>query len=330
MRLREYKNRKFQKKINEVVLTGKILSNKDNVEFGDSLYAIHPFGGNSLVPLVLEGSTTHVVETDDGYQDTKKNIFNVNLYNDLIEKVVDNDDFYVGARIKIKGYLISKNFSKTDEKVDIMNLCNRYKNMHDGERPFLYEGDREFVDKETGISYKKNYIDWNLLLADGLLETIPDEEAQELGKVEYFYIEDGRVYRQEHKTNYIVIAKEIEAADGFLDPNKGDENKIELSGTAKDIFVYDYEGYQSGHICLISKSDDMTRNSYIHVLFKAKDLSALNRISVDDMVRVKGRLKHRVIEKQFTKKKGKKELIITQYTNVYEVDCKELEIYKNS
>lgn len=330
MRLREHKYKKFNKNINEVVLTGKILSNKDNFEFGDSLYAIHPFGGNSLVPLVLESSTTHIIETDDGYQDTKKNIFNVNLYNELIEQVVDNDDFYVGARVKIKGYLISKNFSKTDERMDIMNLCNRYKNTHDGERPFLYEGDREFVDKETGIPYIKNYIDWNLLLADGLLETIPDEEAQELGKVEFFYIEDGRVFRQEHKTNYIVIAKEIVAVDGFLDPNKGDENKIELSGTAKDIFVHEYEGYQSGHICLISKSDDMTRNSYIHVLLKGKDLSALNRISIDDMVRVKGKVKHRVIEKSFTKKKGKKEFIITQYTNVYEVYCKELEIYKNS
>ena len=74
----------------------------------------------------------------------------------------------------------------------------------------------------------------------------------------------------------------------------------------------------------------MTRNSYIHVLFKAKDLSALSRISIDDIVKVKGKLKHRVIEKSFTKKKGKKELIITQYTNVYEVDCRDLEIYKNS
>lgn len=330
MKLREFKNRKFSKQINEVVISGKILSNKDNVDFGDSLYAIHPFGSDSLVPLVLEGSTTHIIETDDGYQDTKKNIFNVNLYNDLIDKVVDKDEFYVGCRVKIKGYLISKNFSKTDEKADIMNLCNRYKNLHDGERPLLYEGDKQFVDKETGISYTKNYIDWNLLLADGLLEVIPDEESQDLGKVEYFFIEDGRVFRQEHKTNYIVIATDIEALDGFLDPNKGDDNYIELSGKAKDIYVYEYEGYQSGHICLISKSEEMTRNSYIHVLFKAKDLSALRRISLDDMVRVKGKIKHRVIEKSFTKKKGKKELLITQYTNVYEVDCRELEIYKNS
>lgn len=330
MRLREYKNGKFSERINEIVLTGKILSNKENNEFGDSIYAIHPFGNESLVPLVIEGSTTHVVETDDGYEDTKKNIFNVNLYKDLIDKVVENDDYYVGCRVRVKGYLISKNFSKTDEKIDIMNLCNRYKNMHDGERPLLYEGEKQFVDKETGIAYPKNYIDWDLLLSDGLLEVIPDEEAQDLGKVEYFFIEDGRVFRQEHRTNYIVIAKDIEPADGFLDPTKGDENSIVLSGTAKDIYVHEYEGYQSGHICLISKSADMTRNSYIHVLFKAKDLSALSRISIDDIVKVKGKLKHRVIEKSFTKKKGKKELIITQYTNVYEVDCRDLEIYKNS
>ena len=330
MKLREIRNNKDYKKINEIILTGKILSNKENVDFGDSLYAIHPFNGDSLVPLVIESSTTHVIETDDGYQDTKKNIFNVNLYKDLIDKVVENDDFYVGSRVRVKGYLISKNFSKTDEKTDIMNLCNRYKNLHEGERPLLYEGERPFIDKETGISYVKSFIDWNLLLSDGLLEVIPDEELQEQGKVEYFFIEDGRVFRQEHKTNYIIIAKEIEALDGFLDPNKGDENNIEISGSAKDIYVNDYEGYQSGHICLISKTDDMTRNSYIHVILKAKNLSALSRISLDDTVNIKGKLKHRVVENEFVKKKGKKEIIIKQYTNIYEVDCKSIEIYKNS
>lgn len=330
MKLREYKNRTFKKKINEVVLTGKIISNKDSKDFGDSLYAIHPFNGDSLVPIVLEGSTTHMIETDDGYMDTKKNIFNVNVYGDLIDKITDNEEFYVGCRVKVKGFLISKNFSKTDEKVDIMNLCNRYKNMHEGERPLLYVGDRVFVDKETGIPYEKNYIDWNLLLEDGLLDVIPDEEAQELGRVEYFYIEDGRVFRQEHKTNYIVIAKEIEVDDDFFNTNKGDENFIELSGTAKDIYVYDYEGYSSGHICIVSKTDDMTRNSYIHVILKGRDLSVLNRISMDDIVHVKGKLKHRVIDKSYIKKKGKKEFIVTQYTNIYEVDCREIEIYKKS
>lgn len=328
MKIRKLKNIKNLKKVNEITITGKILSNKDNVDFGDSLYAIHPFGSDSLVPLMVESSTTHFIETDDGFRDTKKNIFNVNLYNDLIDKVVDNDDFYIGSRIRVKGYLISKNFSKTEEKKDIMNLCNRYKNVHDGERPLLYVGDKVFVDKETGIDYEKNYIDWNLLLAEGLLDNIPEEEEQELGKVEYFFIEDGRVFRQEHKTNYIIIAKEIEAIDGFLDPNKGDENSIELVGTTKDVYVNELDGYHFGHLCLISKSEDMTRNSYIHVVLKAKNLEVLNTISVDDFVKIKGKIKHRVIEKSFTKKKGKKEFVITQYTNFYEVDCRELYIYK--
>lgn len=330
MRIKKFNNNKKLKRTNEVVITGKILSNKDNMEFGDSLYAIHPFNGDSLVPLVVESSTTHLIETDDGFEDTKKNLFNVNLYNDLIDKVTDNDDFYIGSRVKIKGYLISKNFAKTEEKKDVMNLCNRYKNLHDGERPLLYVGDKPFVDKETGISYDKNYIDWNLLLADDLVDNIPEEEEQDLGKVEYFFIEDGRVFRQEHKTNYIVMAKEIEPLDGFLDPSKGDDNYIEVVGSAKDVYVNELEGYHFGHICVVSKSDDMTRNSYIHAILKAKNLDILKAISIEDLVKVKGRLKHRVIEKTFTKKKGKKEFVITQYTNFYEIDCRELEIYKNN
>ncbi|XZH78996.1 hypothetical protein ACSW8S_19195 (plasmid) [Clostridium perfringens] len=328
MKLREYRNSKFDKQINEIEFTGKILSNKDNIEFGESIYAIHPFNGDSLVPLEVENSTTHIIETDDGYQDTRKNIFNVNLYGDLINKVVDNENFYVGRRVRVKGFLISKNFSKTEEKIDIMNLCNRYKNIRDGERPFLCEGSKPFVDKDTGIPYTKMMIDWNLLLEEGLIEQIPDEDLQDVGKVEYFFIEDGRVFKQEHKTNYIVIAKDIEPIDGFVDIHRGDENYIEVSGTGKDIFVNEYEGYHSAHICLISKSKDMTRNSYIHVMLKGKNLSVLNTISFTDIIHVKGKLRHKVISKTFVKKKGKKEIEITQYTNLYEIDCREIYIHK--
>lgn len=328
MKIKEFKNKTIPNEVNKVVITGKIISNKDNTEFGDNLYALNPFGGESVAPLMIESNTPHIIETDDGIQDTKKNIFNVNAYGDLATKITTDESFYIGCQVQVTGYFISKNFSKTEERIDIMNLCNRYKNVHDGERPMSYEGDRLFVDKSTGLSYTKYYIDWYLLLAEGLLDNIPDEEEQNAGKVEYFYIDDGRVFKQEHKTNYIIIANEIDVIDGFVDVYKGDENFIEISGTGKDIFTHEYDGYHTGHICLICKTEEMTRNSYIHILLKGKNLDILKLISTDDKLHIIGKIKHRVIEKSFTKKKGKKEIVIKQFSNAYEIDCKDITIYK--
>lgn len=330
MKIKEIRNSKAITHKNEITLTGTITSNKENSDFGEPLYALHPFGAESLVPLVVETSTTQQIKTDDGFDDVRKHIFNVNIYGDLIDKVVENEDFYIGSRVEIKGFLISKNYSKTDERADIMNLCNRYKNLNGGERPFLMYGKRPFVDKETGEKFQKHLIDWEKLLCEGLLEVIPDEEAQDAGKVEYFYIEDGRVFRQEHKTNYIVIAKEITAIDNYLDTSKGDINRIEISGRTKDIYVTSHSGYELAHICLICRSSDMTRDSYIHAYVRGQNLDKIRSISVDDIVYIKGKVKHKVIEKTFEIKKGKKEFTSTLYSNLYEIDAKELIIYKDS
>lgn len=332
MKLRVMKNKKkYSNHVNEFEFTGKIVSNKDNNDFGDSLYAIYPFNGNPLVPIVVESSTGHMIETDDGFTDTKKYDFNVNIYGDLIDKVVENDKFFVGCKVRVKGYLISKNYFKVDERIDITNICNRYKNLTEGVRPLLYTSDEndKFVDKETGIPYEKNFIDWEALLSEGLIEEIPDAELQEDGKVEFFFIEDGRVFRQERRTNYIVIAKDIENIDSEISSSIADENKIVISGTAKDVYVVERDNYESAHICIVCKSSDMTRNSYIHVAAKGKDLKSIREIAMDDIVKVIGRVKCKVFENVTTVKKGKKEFLKTQYNIFYEVDCKELYIYKN-
>lgn len=328
MRIRKIYKQK-QEHVNQITVTGKIVQNLDNVDFGEHLYAKNPFGGKTVCPLVIESSTTQIIETDDGYEDTRKNIFNVNLYEELAESVVDNDDFYIGKRVEVSGYFISKNYNKIEEKPDIMNACNRYKNLKETSRPSIGEGKHPFQDKETGDFYTKYLIDWDALLSEGLITSIPDEEAQELGKVEYFFIEDGRVFRLEQKTNYILIAKSIKPIEDFIDFNKGDINEAEIAGFAKDIYVNNYDGYNTGHLCLICNSSDMTRNSYIHAVCKAKDLSILNNINIDDIVKVKGRIKHKILTKTIVKKKGKKEFLYTQYTNLYEIDCKELLIFKN-
>lgn len=328
MKIRTFQNKK-QEHSNIVTITGRIIKNLDNEDFMEPLYAKHPFGAKSVAPLVIESSTTQIIETDDGYEDTKKNIFNVNLYEELADFVVDNDDFYIGKRVEVSGYFISKNYFKVEEKPEIMNACNRYKNLKESERPSIGTGKFPFQDKETGDTYTKYLINWDELLNEGLITSIPDEELQELGKVEYFFIEDGRVFRLEQKTNYILIAKSIKAVEDFVDTNKGDVNFAEIAGLTKDIYINNYEGYDTGHICLVCESSDMTRNSYIHAVMKAKNLNVLNTINFDDIVKVRGKIKHKVLTKTVTKKKGKKEFSFIQTTNLYEVDCKELYIYKN-
>lgn len=321
--------KKNQEHINKVTITGRIIQNLDNSEFGEAIYAKNPFGGKTVAPLVIESSTTQLIQTDDGFEDFKKNIFNVNLYEELADYVSDNDEFYIGKRVEVTGYFISKNYNKIEQKPDIMNLCNRYKNITESSRPTIGEGKYPFTDGETGEQYTKYLIDWDALLDEGLLETIPDEDLQDCGRVEYFFIEDGRVFRLEQKTNYILIGQSIKPIDDFVDVTKGDTNTIELAGTTKDIYVKKHDGYCTGHICIICNSEDMTRNSYIHVTLKSKNLDSIEKINVDEIVKVKGKIKHKVLEKTITKKKGKKELVFTQYTNVYEVECKEIYIFKN-
>lgn len=318
------------KQVNDVVITGRIIENNKNSEFMDELTCVYPFGGNPVLPLKIEVSTTENIILDDGSEDTKKYIMNVNLYNDLIDKVIDDsENFRIGSRVQIKGYFISKNYLYTQEHKNLMNFCNRYKNLHEDQKPILEKYDKPYLDKERNENIDRYYINWEALLLDGYIESIPEEDMQDKGRIEYFVLEDGRVFSQEKKSNYLLIARDIEKIEDFIDTSKGDKNFIEISGYAKDIYISPFEDYEIGHICIINKAEDMTRNSYIHVKLIGKDLSIIKNLSSNDFLNVRGKIKHKVVTKTITKTKGKKTFEINTYINVYEVLCRNLFIFKS-
>lgn len=337
MKIKEYKKCEFNDRKNEFEFTGKILSNKDETEFGELIYAINPFNGNSLIPLVIENSTNQIIQTDDGFDDTKKNLFNVNIYGNLIDLVQNNEDFYIGRNVRVKGFLINKNYLKLEEQKHLSNIFHRCKNLNGGTLPILEYNEDVFFDRDSLMTFEKYYIDWQPILEQGLIEEIPDEDLQKTGVVNFFYINDGRIFREEKRTNYIVIAKSIEPIDSFIDITKGDKNFIEVSGIVTKIIPPKNNQFSSfennerncGSIYIATKTNDMTRISYININVNEEDLHILDEISINDVLHVKGKLNHIVLEKIIQKKKKKKEFEIRQHTHLYKIDCQEFCMYKD-
>lgn len=324
MRYIIYKEKKLLDDLCEAEITGTITENVDNKNYGDALICSYPFNYPCFVAFKIESYTSQIALDEDGNEELKKNIFNIQVYGEIAEKLSQDKDIYIGQRVRVRGPFASKNYFSTKENVQIMNICNRYKNMN-GERPFIESDCKEYTDKITGEKFLMHKVDWTKLLESQSINSIPDESDVKKGKVAYYVLEDGRVLRQERRTNYFIIGKDVECTGTLdFDSTVGDTNKIHIISSAKDIYIDDKENYKTAHICLANKMEN-GRFSYLHTFLRDKDFAFLSGNTPEDKFEITGRIKYKELEQVVEKKKGKSFVIKTP---AYEIDTKYLAYHK--
>lgn len=219
-----------------------------------------------------------------------------------------HQDFQNGDRVRIRGELQSRNFTRDNHEVDDL-VKMAVKNYIDimGEIPGIKPPKPKI----------RQPIDWKKILQLGLLPSIPDDSmflgdnSKEKSKErQYVYQIDsnGDIFKSTEHVTYEVVVRKYEKLEDELEPLIGDKNKVVLEGLITRNPFFDMLGNENkvafSSINVRTKSrffDD--RAFYNNVISWAKIAEEVfANIKEGDYVKVIGRLQSRTYNKEVTKR----------------------------
>lgn len=218
------------------------------------------------------------------------------------------DKFQNGDRIKIKGEIQSRNFTRDNHEVDelLRSAVKNYIEIFDG-----YP-----TEKEPRPRFRQVIL-WEKLLQMGLIPTIPDDSmyledgSKSKSKDKPFVYrvdENGEVYKETQHVAYEVVVKKYEKLEDEVDALEGDKNKVVLVGKVTQQPYFDYLGNEdkvsfcSFKICTKSSFFE-DRVFYNNVITWSKIAEeAFENIVESEYIKIVGRLQSRVHQKELVKR----------------------------
>lgn len=224
----------------------------------------------------------------------------------------DNEEFHLnfkdGDRIRIKGELQSRNYTRDNHTVDeiiTMGVSN------------YIEFTESFPTKKEPKGKMRQLIDWSKLLEFGLIEEVPsDSMYKEDGSKDkspdapYIYRVDdnGDVFKETEHVAYEVVAKKIEQVEEERDEIYGDKNKVILTGKITRNPYFDYLGTTNKipffSFNIRTKSTFFEERIFYNNVISWSNLAedAFENIKINDFVKVIGRLQSRSYTKEITRR----------------------------
>lgn len=213
-----------------------------------------------------------------------------------------------GDRIRIKGELQSRNFTRDNHQVDdmIKMAISNYIELWE-EIPAIKEPHGKF----------RQPIDWKKLINSSLLPEVPNdsmynEENKKHKNPDAPYIyridEDGNVYKETEHVAYEIVVKKYEKIEEELHPIKGDKNKAVFVGKITRQPYFDLLG-QSNKVPFLS-FNIRTKSSFFEdrvfynnvISWAGLAENAFEGVKVNDYVKIIGRLQSRDYTKEITKR----------------------------
>jgi len=219
-----------------------------------------------------------------------------------------NNKFQNGDRIRIKGELQSRNFTRDNHEIDelLVLAIKNYIEIFDG-----------FPSKNEPRGKIRQPIDWSKLLQMGLIPSVPEDSMyledgtkskSKDAPFVYRIDENGEVYKETEHVAYEVVAKKVELLEEEMDDLDGDKNKVVLVGRVTRQPYFDYLGNEtkvpfcSFNICTKSKffEDRVFYNNVITWSKLAEE--AFENVQREDYVKIVGRLQSRSYSKEFVRR----------------------------
>lgn len=224
----------------------------------------------------------------------------------------DDEEFHLtfkdGDRVRIKGELQSRNFTRDNHEVDemIRMAVANYLEIW-GEIPATKEPRGKF----------RQPIDWAKLMNMGMLPEVPSDsmyladgskDKNPDAPFVYRVDENGEVFKETEHVAYEVVAKKIERLEEEMDELFGDKNKVVMTGKITRNPYFDYLG-TTNKIPFFSfnvrtkSSFFEERVFYLNIISWSKLAEdAFESIKLNDYVKVIGRLQSRHYKKEITRR----------------------------
>lgn len=224
----------------------------------------------------------------------------------------DDEEFHLnfkeGDRIRIKGELQSRNFTRDNHEVDEMvkMAVANYMEIW-GEFPTVKEPRgkvRQPIDwtKLMNMGMLPEVPNDSMYLADGSKEKTPD--AQFVYRID----ENGEVFKETEHVAYEIVAKKIERLEEEMDELLGDKNKVVMVGKITSDPYFDFLGSVNKipffSFKVRTKSSFFEERVFYLNIISWSNLAedAFEAIKVNDYVKVVGRLQSRHYKKEITRR----------------------------
>lgn len=217
-------------------------------------------------------------------------------------------DFSNGDRVRIKGELQSRNFTRDNHEVDEM-LKSSVKNYID-----IWG---KFPAKKEPKGKIREPISWELLLKVGLIPRIPEDSmyledgSKSKSKDSPFVYrvdENGEVYKETEHVAYEILATSVERLFEEVDPLFGDKNKVVLVGKVTKQPYFDFLGNATKvPFCSFNvrtKSNYFEDRAFYNNVISWSVLAeeAFQNIQPNETVKIVGRLQSRGYQKELIKR----------------------------
>lgn len=241
----------------------------------------------------------------------------------------DDEEFHInykdGDRIRVKGELQSRNYTRDNHEVDemiLMAVAN------------YIEIWSEIPTAKEPKGKIRQPIEWKKLMNVGLLPEVPSDSMFEADGTKnknpdapfvYRIDENGEVYKETEHVAYEIVAKSITRLDSPMDEIYGDKNKVLIIGKVTRNPYFDYLGNAS-KVAFFSFNMRTSSSFFENRVFYNNIISwstlaedAFEHVRENDYVKVIGRLQSREYTKEITrrwvtpsgnKKKKKIELVL--------------------
>jgi single-stranded DNA-binding protein len=243
----------------------------------------------------------------------------------------DNEEFHLdfndGDRIRVKGELQSRNYTRDNHEVDeliLMAVAN------------YIEIWNELPSAKEPKGKIRQPIEWKKLMDVGLLPEVPsdsmylaDGTKDKNADAPFVYrIDDnGEVFKETEHVAYEIVAKKIERLTEEIDPIIGDKNKVVILGKVTRNPNFNFLGTVNKvaffSFNLRTKSQFFEGRVFYNNIISWSKLAedAFENIKINDYVKVIGRLQSREYTKEITRRwvtpsgnKKKKKIELTLLT----------------
>lgn len=224
--------------------------------------------------------------------------------------VFDDEEFHEkfsnGDRIRIKGELQSRNYTRDTYEVDelIKFAVTNYVDIWGS-----------YPTKKEPKGNKRQLIEWSKLIEATLLETVPedsifDEFGNKNREAEYVYRVDvnGDVFKETQHVAYEIVATSIVKVEEELDSLLGDYNKAVILGRITKEPFFDFIGKDTPiPFCSLNigtKSAFFEERMFFNNIITWSKLAEtiFNNFHKDDYIKIVGRIQSRTFEKEFVKR----------------------------
>lgn len=224
----------------------------------------------------------------------------------------DDEEFHTtfkeGDRIRVKGELQSRNFTRDNHEVDemVQMAVANYIEIW-GEIPTVKEPRGKV----------RQPLDWKKLMSVGLLPEVPsdsmfleDGSKNKNPDAPFVYRADdnGEVFKETEHVAYEIVAKKIERIEEPLDELAGDKNKVVMVGKITRNPYFDYLGSSTKipffSFNLRTKSEFFDSRVFYNNIISWSKLAedAFENIRLNDYVKVVGRLQSRHYTKEIVRR----------------------------